>query len=86
MHEDPLRQVIFVHLFKVTVLNFPCHYNESRVKTRALERTGFLETLRYDATTTTAVLSSIAHSTMSELEPNLESDRVVYKINVSQIF
>ena len=30
-------------------------------KARALKRTGFLETLRYDATTTTAVLSSIAH-------------------------
>ena len=32
------------------------------LKFRALKRTGFLETLRYDATTTTVVLSSIAHT------------------------
>ena len=60
-------------------------------RVRALKRRGFLETLRYDTTTTTAVLSSIAHSfshhcsAMSDLESNLESDHIV-KINKSQIF
>ena len=53
------------------------------------EQTQGLETktLRYDATTTRAVLSSIAHThhSMSELEPDLESHHVA-KINISQIF
>ena len=57
--------------------------------TKGLKRTGFLGTLRYDATTTTAVLSSVAHTfnhcfTMSDLKSNLQSDHAV-KINRSQI-
>ena len=36
--------------------------NTSLVTARALKRTGFLETLRYDATTTTAASSSITHT------------------------
>ena len=56
---------------------------ESSFEARALKRTGFCETLRYDATTTTVDLSSVAHklvhSTVSDLEPDLESDHVVYK-------
>ena len=44
---------------------------------RALTQTGFPETSRYDATTTTAVLSSVVS--------DLESDHVV-KSNGSQIF
>ena len=58
----------------------------SLLETRALKRTGFLETLPYDATTTTtaAVLSSVSHKLiiprcLSDLEPDLESDHVVYK-------
>ena len=39
--------------------------------TRALKRTEFLETLSYDATTTRAVLSSIAR-TLSEVTPTCQ--------------
>ena len=54
----------------------------------ALKQRGFHRTLECDATTTMAVLSSIAHpsrhySTMSDLKPDLESDHVV-QINSSQ--
>ena len=47
---------------------------------RALKQTGFLETLQYDATTTTAVLSSIAY-----IMSDFETDYVVNKISISQI-
>ena len=54
---------------------------------QGLETNGILETLRYDATTTTLVLSSVVHtfsrfSIMSGLDPDLQFDHVV-KINRS---
>ena len=67
--------------------NFNCY--TALGKKQSLERTGFLETLLHDATTTTGVLSSIGRSSslhMSDLEPDLESDNVVYIINIFQIF
>ena len=45
---------------------------------RAVKRTGFLKTLRYDVVTTTP---SSLHS-----EPDFECGHVVYKVNSSQIF